>query len=350
MIRMLPSIETERLMLKQLQIEDAAQVQALASDYEIYKTTLSVPHPYTLEMAEKWIVTHESAVEEDHMYQWGIYEKQKNLLVGIFSIGLVLSKNMGEVGYWIGQRYWHSGYASEATKAVIDYGFSELHLNRVYGRYLAINPASRRVMEKAGMLYEGTLQDAIIKDGTYHAVGYLGVSRATWLRQNNRASLRLSVRKAQVQDASALSYIQSSAFQEDIERYGERPDCPAYESLERLQHKIENGTYYVIEENGRLIGGAHLRNVNDDTLRLARIYLDPAYHNLGIGRFFIRELEKRHAETTVWSLDTPYKNYRNHHFYESLGYVKVGENKLDEDLILFDYQKCRQEMNHGTAE
>ena len=52
---MLPFIETEHLTLKPLQVADAVQVQALASDYEIYKTTLNVPHPYTLEMAEQWI-------------------------------------------------------------------------------------------------------------------------------------------------------------------------------------------------------------------------------------------------------------------------------------------------------
>ena len=282
------------------------------------------------------------------MYNWGIFEKQIGLLVGVFSLGLVTSKNMGEVGYWIGQKYWNLGYGTEATQAVIDFGFSELQLNRIYGRYLAFNPASRRVMEKAGMLYEGTLQDVIIKDGTYHGVGYLGIARATWLRQNKRTQLHLSVRKAQVQDASALFYIQSSAFQEDVERYGKRPDCPAFERLESLQNKIEHGLYYVVEENGRLIGGCHLRVVEANAMRLARIYIDPTYHNLGVGRYFINQLEAMHAEAMVWTLDTPYLNYRNHHFYESLGYVKTGENKLDEDLILFDYQKHRQEMTDVT--
>lgn len=336
---MLPIIETARLILKPFKEEDAQSVYELAKSYELYKSTLNIPHPYEPQMALEWIQTHEVAHEETGMIALGAFIKETDTLVGTFSLGFLPKTKNGEIGYWIGEPYWNKGYASEAAKALVDYGFAQLKLNRIYGRYLTFNPASRKVMEKIGFEFEGVLKEVIVKEGSFHDVGYLGMLRSDWLRRTIRSEVRLAVRRAEQKDASALYHIQRQAFQEDIERYGERSDCPAYERLERLEQKIAAFDYYVLEENGRIIGGAVMRPFSDDEMRLSRIYIDPRYHNLGVGKFFMLHLESLYPQMYVWSLDTPFKNFRNHHFYESLGYVKVGETRLDEVLTLFEYRK-----------
>lgn len=332
---MLPIIETERLILKAYTLEDSVAVQRLASDFDIYKSTLHIPHPYDLNTAIQWIETHEKS---NGLITLGAFLKETGELIGAFSLGHDEKKKMGEVGYWVGKTYWNKGYASEGAKALMDYGFVQLKLNRVYGRYLEVNPASAKVMEKIGMKHEGILEEVVVKDGTYHNVGYLAMLRAEWLRNSPKGQVELKLRRATIQDASALYYIQKKAFQEDIERYGDRADCPANEPLERLKEKILAFDYYALEENNRIVAGAVVRQM-DDKIRLSRIYIEPGYHNLGIGKYLMLQLETLYPNQKTWYLDTPHKNFRNHHFYESLGYVKIKEVALDETLCLWEYEK-----------
>jgi RimJ/RimL family protein N-acetyltransferase len=85
-----------------------------------------------------------------------------------------------EIGYWIGLPYWGQGYTSEAARHMVDYGFAERGLNKVYATYFVLNPASRRVMEKAGMTYEGTLRQHVQRDGVFYDLGYCGILRSEW--------------------------------------------------------------------------------------------------------------------------------------------------------------------------
>ena len=88
--------------------------------------------------------------------------------------------------FWIGTPYWGNGYATEAAKALIDYCFRDLNLNRVAASYFGSNLASRRVMEKAGMTYEGILRQAIIREipalnhRVVHDLGYCSILRDEW--------------------------------------------------------------------------------------------------------------------------------------------------------------------------
>ena len=89
------------------------------------------------------------------------------------------------MGYWIGVPYWNKGYCSEAAKALIGYGFDELGLNRVFAEHMVRNPASGRVMEKAGMTYEGTLRQHVKKWDRYEDLKVYGILRTELLRRLN---------------------------------------------------------------------------------------------------------------------------------------------------------------------
>lgn len=146
-------------MLRPFNLLDAHDVQRLAGDYDIARTTLNIPHPYEDGKAEEWISTHQSAFEAGKEVIFAIVHAQEQYLIGAIGISNIHKEfEKAEIGYWIGKPYWNQGYCTEAVKAVIRYCFEEMKLNRVYAHHFLNNPASGRVMEKAGMKKEGVLR------------------------------------------------------------------------------------------------------------------------------------------------------------------------------------------------
>ena len=144
---------------------------------------------------------------------------------------------------------------------------------------------------------------------------------------------------AEISDAELLKDIAVSGFKENFEKYGHYP--PGLESIEWHQDKIRNEIYYKILYNSKIIGGAYLAQHPNHEMKIEFIFLSPDYHGKKIGTQVMTLIEGKHKKIKKWSLFTPYKDFRNHHFYEKLGYLKVGEIKPDEstDFKLFHYEK-----------
>ncbi|MBN2853605.1 MAG: GNAT family N-acetyltransferase [Clostridia bacterium] len=160
-------------------MSDAKSVQKLAGEKEIYETTLNIPHPYEDGMAESWIGTHIEHFKEKKSLTLAIINKKDKQLIG--AIGLSFMRyNKAEIGYWIGKDFWDQGFCTEAGKALVDYAFTALGMNKIIGRHLFINPSSGRVMQKIGMRKEGTFEDDVLKDSYYHDIVYWGITFATW--------------------------------------------------------------------------------------------------------------------------------------------------------------------------
>lgn len=154
-----PRLHTERLLLRPFALSDAKDVQHLAGDKAIAETTANIPHPYLDGMAEQWIATHQAGFEAGKLVNFAIVLQDADRLIGAISLMHICAQHeRGEIGYWIGKRFWNRGYCTEAARAVLAYGFSVLALNRIYGYCSKRNPASGRVMEKIGMLQEGRLR------------------------------------------------------------------------------------------------------------------------------------------------------------------------------------------------
>ena len=154
----LPRLETARLVLRPFELADAPAVQRLAGDWAVAATTLNVPHPYEDGMAEEWIGTHRAKFERREQVTLAVILRETGGLIGAMGLVLNLRFERAEVGYWIGKPYWRNGYATEAARAVLKYGFEELKLNRIHATHIARNPASGRVMQKIGMKHEGCLR------------------------------------------------------------------------------------------------------------------------------------------------------------------------------------------------
>ena len=152
-MRTAPPLLTERLLLRSLTLEDAADVQNLAGDYDVASTLPNMPHPYEDGMAEEWMRACSERFEKDEALNFAItLQKNKNFIGGI-ALRLNHENKEGELGYWIGKPYWNRGYMTEAVRAVVGYSFKVLKLNRIHAKYFTRNIASKRVMEKIGMRY-----------------------------------------------------------------------------------------------------------------------------------------------------------------------------------------------------
>lgn len=174
----LPTLRTTRLVLRAFEPADAADIQRLAGDVAIARTTLSIPHPYEVGMAEGWIEHQRQQCEAGALVSFAITQHEGGTLVGAVSLVLDGDHRHAELGYWIGRPFWGQGYATEAARAALSYGFGTLELHRIHAAHLANNPASGRVMEKLGMQHEGVLRQHFHKWNHFHDSIQYGILRA----------------------------------------------------------------------------------------------------------------------------------------------------------------------------
>jgi len=114
------------------------------------------------------------------MINLAIVIRESGEIAGTIGLMMKPEHDKAEIGYWIGVPYWNCGYATEAAKAVIDYGFTEWNLNRIDAGHFDRNPSSGRVMQKLGMQYEGKLRQSIKKWDEYLDVEYYAILRSDW--------------------------------------------------------------------------------------------------------------------------------------------------------------------------
>lgn len=170
-------IETDRLILRRYMIEDAdAMYKNWASDSEVTKFLTWQPHS-SIEVSRGIIENWLKEYSDEKYYQWAIVLKDNgNEPIGDISVVHMNEDiSMVHIGYCLGRAWWRRGIMSEALKAVTDFMFDTVEVNRVESRHDPRNPNSGKVMQKCGMKYEGTLRSADrnnqgICDACYYAL------------------------------------------------------------------------------------------------------------------------------------------------------------------------------------
>lgn len=178
---MIINLESDRLFLRPFKINDATRVQELAGNKEVAETTLGIPHPYPIEAAKNWI-THHPILIENGTFPLAIILKGEDLLIGTMTIRVEKEHRKGELAYWIGKDYWGNGYATEAAKEVVRFGFDVLKLNRIWAKAMSKNTPSTSLMQKIGMKKEGTLKQDIFKSEAHEDVDIYGIIKSEWFR------------------------------------------------------------------------------------------------------------------------------------------------------------------------
>lgn len=168
-------IITERLVLRLFQKSDAAAVTKLCNNYNIYKDTLYLPYPYSIEDALSWIEGHLENFNANKSYEFAITDKESGEIYGAIALSNNQRFSNGEIAYWIGEEFWGNGYATEAAQAILQFAFDEKKYHKVFARYFHSNLASGRVMQKLGMKKEGILVDHVKKENRYVDLVHYGM-------------------------------------------------------------------------------------------------------------------------------------------------------------------------------
>ena len=153
------TIETERLILRRFTMEDAPAVFANYASDESVTRYMAWDRHETLADSEKVLTQWVQEYERPDFYEWAIVLKELGQPIGnieVLSIDDYVQK--ANLGYSIGTAFWGKGIMPEALKAVIDFLFDEVGLNRVEACHDARNPNSGRVMKECGMTHEGTMR------------------------------------------------------------------------------------------------------------------------------------------------------------------------------------------------
>jgi [ribosomal protein S5]-alanine N-acetyltransferase len=171
----LPRLKTARLLLRPFILADAKDVQRLAGNRAIASTTASIPHPYDDGVAEQWIAAQQRRFEQGMWLDLAITLDPEGTLVGALGLRFEPEHDRAELGYWIGKLFWGRGYATEAARALLQYGFDTLGLHRIYARHFTRNPASGRVLQKISMKHEGQRRQHEKKWGSYEDEELYGI-------------------------------------------------------------------------------------------------------------------------------------------------------------------------------
>jgi ribosomal-protein-alanine N-acetyltransferase len=176
-----PLIVTERLALRELRLGDAPAVAEFAGDPRVAQFLLAVPSPYPIALATRWISGRISWWAHGRGVTLAIVRREApDALIGSASLRCYPRARRAELGYWLGAASWGVGFASEAADAVLEYGFRDLALERVYAHVLEGNAASVRVLDKLGFALEGVRRKHVRKGGRLRDISLFGLLRDEW--------------------------------------------------------------------------------------------------------------------------------------------------------------------------
>ena len=147
-----------------------------------------------------------------------------------------------------------------------------------------------------------------------------------------------SIKQSSTSEAETLLQIQKACIHSDYLLYRDSETSPYTQSLEELEKDISGDSHYTIFEGEKVVGAVVLKT-KENRAHIYKMFIDAAYQNTGIGQRIMKEIFNKYNTYSLWTVYTPFKSYRNHHFYEKLGFVKYGEARESDDLVLFKYRR-----------
>jgi len=148
----IPSIKTPRLLLRPWTLEDAAELFSILQDKAVLRYLPNTTPP-PLERAEKYIARQLGHWQERGYGHWAVVSQEDGQLLGWNGLEYLPEVNETEVAYLLRQSAWNYGYASEAARAAIRFGFDQGGLVTIIGLAHPDNIASIRVLEKSGLIF-----------------------------------------------------------------------------------------------------------------------------------------------------------------------------------------------------
>jgi ribosomal-protein-alanine N-acetyltransferase len=144
-------------------LDDAASIARHANNRKVWLAVRDrFPHPYTMQDGHEFL---QRAITEQPEMKFCI--EIEGAAVGGIGVhpGEDVHRHTATMGYWLGEEFWGHGIMTEAVTAVTNFCFENFPLRRISAEVFANNPASARVLEKAGFILEGRLRNHVLKDG-----------------------------------------------------------------------------------------------------------------------------------------------------------------------------------------
>ena len=273
-------LETHRLILRRYRPEDAEDMFSnWASDPEVTKFLTWPTHTnvdVTRYVLNDWI----SHYDDGGFFNWAIELKETGSVIGnIAAVKVFEEAEAAEIGYCMGRAFWGRGIMPEALRAVMDYLFDTVGLNRIEAHHDVNNPKSGRVMEKAGMKREG-----VRRGGGKNNQGICDVAGYALLRSDRtpkpvREKVPVTARFAREEDLERVNELRRQV--NDLHVAG-RPDTFKPGFCDELRDhlftiwKDPNQQIVVAEQNGQVCGFAVLNHITrpENPFMFVRDYLD----------------------------------------------------------------------------
>jgi ribosomal-protein-alanine N-acetyltransferase len=167
----MPEMTTERLLLRRMRVTDAEDMHRYACRSDVTRYLLWSPHP-DLAYTREYLQYLNTKYAAGTFYDWAVTLRSNGRMIGTCGFTRFdLPHGCGELGYVLNPDYHGLGYGTEAAARVMRFGFEELGLHRIEAKFMQGNEASRHVMKKLGMSFEGYRRDGMLVKGKYRTIG-----------------------------------------------------------------------------------------------------------------------------------------------------------------------------------
>jgi Acetyltransferases, including N-acetylases of ribosomal proteins len=173
-----PQLKTERLILRKITPQDDRDIFEYASDDQVSRYLTWDTHK-TLEDTRWFIQFTLGRYQQDEAGDWGIVWRESGKLIG--TAGFVwydMNNRRAEMGYVLSRLFWGQGIMAEAVRRILQFAFEEMGLNRIECCHFLPNEKSGRVMQKAGMTFEGVARERVFAKGKYWDVKQYAILRS----------------------------------------------------------------------------------------------------------------------------------------------------------------------------
>ncbi len=185
LFKKLPALESERVLLRPVSLNDTKDIFELLSEPEVVRYT-RYEHLKKITDAQIFIRQILACYQSNSPSLWGLCHKSRGKVIGLAGfVTWSISDARAELSSLLSKSFWGQGYSSEATLRMLLFGFDVMGLNRIEAHCMPENDAACKVLEKVGMTYEGTLRDIHFLRGKYYTLRLYSILRSEWEAQHN---------------------------------------------------------------------------------------------------------------------------------------------------------------------
>ena len=185
LFKKIPTITTERLVLRKMLPKDAEDMYEYAKELAVTQFLLWEPH-VNLKFTQSYLKFIQTQYSSASFFDWALTLPESGKMIGTCGFASIDTDNdAGEIGYVINPEYWGRGYATEALARMLSFGFGVLGMHRIYVRIMSGNEASERVARKCGMRHEATFYSSLMVKGEYRTIKYYAILREEFYNGKN---------------------------------------------------------------------------------------------------------------------------------------------------------------------